>query len=584
MISEASSAFGAPGIVQRPGVLRFAAYSSEAIETSSSSAETSDNIRKFFILYHLEDDTVEVVEERVMNSGQTGGIFFSRAAIDGVEPKRLLVGGTLQIIGRDFHLVDADGFTRRFFEQELHVKQPEFTGYPASCPEEYRAEHATRMGKPNGQVAYGKSGGHEVFRKSEGTCARRGQMQKERQFYSTSGEVLVFVVVWKDESPGGEEHEYTLNFNLSTMLVELFSSPQQGYDRFVHLLANQRLPLNWDEARLDNNVEVKFAEPKDIYVGATLRVFNRTLHVVDCSEFTRQWYKQTLDYEMQPSKQTKLVTALAAEAAFTAGAAGGSPRSGACPPLRKQPLKKKQVIAAEEDCRAVNPFCSNEGPKKSSATKHIESERKSKFVDKVIRCRLRQVVTDAIRTRSPGIARALDSMPRTFVMTYFLADDELSIFEEHVVNSGVLGGAFLKRGKYDVIVEEEEEGKLPVQRAVQPCDIRLGSVLKFSANNCLEVAEVDDASLKTMAAHPEIFPFADENKILAKLKQAKESIVSSRDLKLDDDALIDTILKRSGLGDHERLTILKSERYKNQAALLQALEEDEDSDTPLPAL
>ena len=113
-------------------------------------------------------------------------------------------------------------------------------------PGEYHAEHATGLGKATSGVAYGKGGGVEVFRKSPEAGVRKEQMNKERQFFSHEGEVLKFVVVWDDPSPGGQQHEYKLCFYLSDSCAELCTSPQPGFDRFPHLLRRQPLPLNWD--------------------------------------------------------------------------------------------------------------------------------------------------------------------------------------------------------------------------------------------------------------------------------------------------------------------------------------------------
>lgn len=579
IVSEAASAY-TPKVAERPGVLRFSAYMTECVEWQASGelgqpADEGKQIRKFSVHFYLEDGTVEVIEERVLNSGVHGGTFFSRApppASVGASwqprppneqsrhtcacgPEGLLVGGELEFLGQTFRLVDADAFTRTYYQSVLGIKQPDSLGFPESCPVEYRAEHATRLGKPIRKVAYGKFGGAEVHRKSTEASAHHAQMAKERQFYSHNDEVLAFVVAWRDDSPGGELHEFTLNFYPSSMCVDLHAAPRQGFDCFIHLLANRLMPLNWEEAHKFGR-PVKYAQPADFIVGSELRVYNRVLKILDCSDFTRRWYERNLGILQPPSLATKRSADLAEEAQFEAGAAGGSPRSHSPRPRQlKKPLTPAEHLATDavaineaEKLAVNNPFCAKDKPRMSFTGKQLCLERKMRLIDKVVRCRLQQIISDDTRRNCPGIARALDALPRTFILTYFLADDELAIYEEHVNNSGIMGGAFLKKGKYTVCPSSTEDSDRDTKRPVVPSDLHLGAVLKFSANNSLEIIEIDQASLKTMAEFPDLFPFSDSAALLGKLTAANPN----QDAIQSD---LDQTLIAAGLNAHERLTL-----------------------------
>ncbi|KAJ8604071.1 hypothetical protein CTAYLR_001765 [Chrysophaeum taylorii] len=537
--SETQSAFASKDTVERAGVLRFAAYVTNSMDWYGE--RSPRQVRKFRVQYHLEDGSVEVVEDRVVNSGVSGGVFFRRAPSP-TTWESLRVGGTFEFLGQQFHLVDADGFTRQYYEENGGIEQPPGTGYPRTCPEEYRAEHATHLGKTTGKVSYGKYGGIEVFRTSPEAASRNAQMAKERQFFSSNDEVLKFVVVWRDDAPGGGPNEFTLHYHASTQIAELLASPRPGFGRFTHLASNRRLLLNW-EAVARTGAPPKYAQPEDFVVGRDIDVYNRTLTLVDCSEFTRAWYKATLGIDQPPrirrpeNNQQQDAHNNNNKAVGTGGAAAGAPSRSPRPAIA--PKKQSELVAIDEKAVAEaarlalsNPFCANEATKKSLVTKQHELSKKTRLGDKVVRCRLRQVVTAEARERCPGIARALDALPRTFVATYFLADDEAVVFEDRVTNSGILGGAFLKKGKYEVCVDDDHR-----PRRLQPQDFKLGAVLKFSANNCLKVVEIDAASLKTMAALPDIFPSAHPPTILAKLKDL-------------DDAQHDT-----DLDDHERLVL-----------------------------
>lgn len=535
--SEFSSAYE-PKRCERPGVLRFAAYIEETVDWQFScelgAPETpGQHVRKCVVLYHLEDGSVEVIEERAANSGVGGGQFFARAppATAGMRspcecgPQGLRVGGTLDFLGQIFHLVDADGFTREWYKRMLDIDQPEPTAYPPACPEEYRAEHATKLGRASGKVSYGKFGGKEVCRTSPEAARRHAQMAKERQFYGHNGEVLTFVANWRDPSPGGETHEYVLHFHLSNKGIEIVVPPQQGFDRFTHLLVTQRLPANW-RAMLDG-AEPKYVDVEDLVVGKSLDVYGRTIDLVDCTPFTRAFYKQQLGIE-QPRGQPHTCTRAHFQQNFAATVDDSTPRTpsalpgqlGATKPtrlLRKATTPQAAAAQAEEaDAQAAhlaleNPFCATEEPKKSLAVKQLDLAKKTRLKDAVVRCRLRQVVSDYARKNCPAVARDQETRPRTFVATYFLADDHVAIFEDHVNNSGVLGGAFLKKGRYKIIDGEST-------RFLLPTDFKLANIIKFSANNNLRVIDIDAASIKTMASLPDIFPFAAVPLLLEKCK------------------------------------------------------------------
>ncbi|KAK7248770.1 alpha-tubulin binding protein [Aureococcus anophagefferens] len=517
--SEATAAFAPSSLapMERPGVLRFAAYFTESTEWAFSGelGKPSDRgvqVRKCFVLFHLEDGTVEVLEERTSNSGVAGGRFFNRAppgaagmgwktqpapgvgAPSTAGPEGLEVGGELVFLGQTFYLVDADGFTRDWYARVFGKTQPPAVDYPVATPREYHAEHATGLGKAAGGVAYGKGGGFEVFRKSPEAGVRKQQMNKERQFFSHEGEVLKFVVTWDDPSPGGQQHEYKLCFYLSDSCAELCTSPQPGFDRFPHLLRRQPLPLNWDA--IQRGAPPRHAAAEDLKIGATINVYNRILKLVDCTQFTRNWYREALGVVQPPSQHT--------------------PKP---PPSRGGAAKKSPKKPVDDGAPSftASAFCDEEHGYATSTMhgysgKQCDWDRELKVQDKTIRCRLVPVRPDGTtKPRSHASANAIEEPRRTFILTYFLPDNTLSIFEEHVNNSGVIGGAFLKRGKYKV----PDEAGSGAMRYFSPTDFYLGAL-----QGSKRVIEVDGASLKTMAEMADEFPFSDPAKVVPKLAAA----------------------------------------------------------------
>jgi hypothetical protein len=82
----------------------------------------ADKSRWFILQYHLEDDTIQIREPPVRNSGHKGGIFLQRCKLethDGSEPLKpwdIYLGATVKILSHKFDVHDADHFTFKYME------------------------------------------------------------------------------------------------------------------------------------------------------------------------------------------------------------------------------------------------------------------------------------------------------------------------------------------------------------------------------------------------------------------------------------------------------------------------------------
>jgi hypothetical protein len=87
------------------------------------SEEPANLSRKFIIQFHLEDDTIQILEPPQRNSGHKGGTFLGRCMIephDGAKPPSptdLYLGATVTIFGYRFNVNDADEYTLRYMEE-----------------------------------------------------------------------------------------------------------------------------------------------------------------------------------------------------------------------------------------------------------------------------------------------------------------------------------------------------------------------------------------------------------------------------------------------------------------------------------
>jgi hypothetical protein len=98
---------------------------------------------------------------------------------------------------------------------------------------------------------------------------------------------------------------------------------------------------------------------------------------------------------------------------------------------------------------------------------------------------------------------------RSFLITFFLEDDSLQVYEDTSRNAGIWGGAFLKRGKYLNELPPDSD----TARPLIPTDIYLGGVIVVNGYQ-FRITEMDNMSLKFCENYPDEFPMSDTFRIL----------------------------------------------------------------------
>lgn len=86
-----------------------------------------DAQRKFIIQVHLEDDTFQIREPPIRNSGHKGGIFLSRCKLEShdgskpLQPGDIYLGGEVEILAHRFIVLNCDLFTFKFMEENSKI-------------------------------------------------------------------------------------------------------------------------------------------------------------------------------------------------------------------------------------------------------------------------------------------------------------------------------------------------------------------------------------------------------------------------------------------------------------------------------
>lgn len=142
------------------------------------------------------------------------------------------------------------------------------------------------------------------------------------------GMILTFDAVLDEPcEPCGELMTFKIYFFLEddTVAVRELPENRQGRDPGPMLLKRNKLPKNWCKQPLDypavflnmSDYEVEeYYAPKDLVIGETIFVYGRKFLLLDCDNFTRNYYNQVLRspqpnklmIEKPPQKEIKIVS------------------------------------------------------------------------------------------------------------------------------------------------------------------------------------------------------------------------------------------------------------------------------------
>jgi hypothetical protein len=524
-------------------VLRFFAHFFERKRPESGiefrrTNTTHEIARLMTILIYLDDETIEIHEEKVINSGVAAGQFLGRGKIKNADgkvytPVDFEIGKTYDIVGQKFTITDVDKFTREYFKKMLGVHLVHGLPRPSSVRADVGAQTATGLGgkvlnKPN----FSMNGV-----KSQDYSAKKEQTDKTHRFLNFDGKVLRFKCIETNGDEmgmtgsshnGGKNLTFALHYYLAENSVEVrnMKTRKLCLDDVNILLRKGKLPKNWRD--VPRGATPEYYLPEDLLCGGTVDCYGRRLMLLDCDEPTRDAYR-AMGIEQQPIDL-----------------------------IRPEEMQTIHTIP-----RLGDGFLTIGGDEATLTTvygqpKTIKNWKKVyRNQACLIRCRSDMVSEDKINTS------------RNFTITFYLEDDTLSVFEDVMRNSGMTGGSFLKRGNY--LNSLPEDCDMP--RPFQATDIYLGNVI--SVNGCeFSIKEMDEMSVDFCESFPEEFPLFDAHNVVGGLvykvsseKLNLRELLSAADPKgvghITAEAFM-RVLDDSGLAAHlndqEMMTIMRSFR------------------------
>jgi hypothetical protein len=236
------------------------------------------------------------------------------------------------------------------------------------------------------------------------------------------------------------------------------------------ILKRSKIQKNWREDT-SKKVEPTFYEPSDFVCSDILDIYGRYYLLVDCDEATRARYLDMGHDQRRIEVEIEKVVPI------------------------ERPLPK-----------AGDGFLNIGQPEQTLATVYGQQKK---------------ITADPNRDRNRGRlincrGKLISKLPtdrlREFSITFYMEDNHLSIFEESVRNSGVVGGTYLKKGRHTNYLPPE--GGEP--RYFNHRDIFLGNIISVNKVE-FQITEMDGSSLRFCEAYPDDFPMSDTFDILMRL-------------------------------------------------------------------
>ncbi|NWR56230.1 EFHC1 protein, partial [Bucorvus abyssinicus] len=431
-------------------ILKFDAYFQEDVPLST---EEHYRIRQVAIYYYLEDDSMSVIEPVVPNSGLPQGKLIRRHRVpkndcgDHYHWKDLNRSMDITMYGRTYRIVDCDRFTQVFLESQ---------GIELNPPEKMVFDPYTELRRmPT----------HRYITPSD--------FDQRKQFLTYDKQVLRFYAMWDDsDNMFGEKRPCIIHYYLADDTVEVREVYKQndGRDPFPVLMKRQRLPKTFvDEKKtfpscvleISDQEVLEWYTAKDFAVGKSTTLLGRTFFIYDCDEFTRNFYRDKFGItDFQPVEIKKKPPEEVPQA---------------IPPYNGFGILEDSL----QNCFSLFPK-----PPRKDVIKMLENDRK--------------VLRYQVALESPN----REDRKRRFILSYFLSDDMISIYEPPVRNSGIIGGKYLGKTRVAKPGSTTENAKY-----YEPSDFTIGSTIEVFGHRFV-ITDADEYVLNYMEKNAESFPVA----------------------------------------------------------------------------
>lgn len=458
-------------------------------------------IRKVKIYLFLEDSTIQVVEPRVDNSGLNQGILISRQRIRFSPPMEdnfydildFNIGKEVELYGKVFKIIDCDRFTRTFLNR-CGITVPDAIIAPVDpyMDNRYLDKSSLQPKKPN---------------RTTDTLGK---------FLANDRKVLHFKGYWDDQNTEfGYVHHLEIRYYLADDTIEIkeLQSETGGEPGFMFLkrgklpkvykelpspghnstytvlnvlgsaLTTRRYiidPLNCGKEKTD------FYTGKDLTIGAIINCFGRRIVLTDCDSFTRNYFGEKYGI----SEFTPLQI-----------------------PDNKK-VAKEIPIPKYRELPPWNGFGSYEDSAQNCIT--VEPKPPHKDFKKFLTYDRDGLDSHILRFQAKMRSNIPENCERSFIISFYLTDDTISVYEIARRNSGFSTATFFKRNSIVLPGQKVYTSKPP--KCYTPQHMFIGATILVNSFEFI-LTDADEYTMRFMELNPGQFPKANLKLIMEKVKE-----------------------------------------------------------------
>lgn len=494
-------------VVTEREVLRAYGYFQDTIRKEVGPLDATSEVdvqitHKVTLFYYVADHSMEVIEERVPNSGVLGGTLMSRkVCVDDITeepltPRSFLIGNSIHLLGRTIHIVDCDSRTKDFLFNQYDMESPlNPLPYPET-PSSFSALDATGLLTPRPREE----------ESSSQLSPHKKRMEYDMRFHKYEGVVLRFDCVL-DEREGFFPHiaakKYTLLFYMANQTVEVLVQPQRGLDVPNTLISRRILPKQWQdvkETQRDRVEESDIVTEKDLNIGEVVDVFGKPLLIVSCDPFTQRFFQEEFGIHLQPMESPVM------------GSEDQRFQARKNKPFTIPPTSSSQFLPTYDEVKEQE---------ERKAARETDLSHEHTWKDLIRKGTIDEMQKIVVEVKK--VQRNRLEPKQNLILTYYLSDFSFRLYAPPEKNSGVVGGSVMKRGRHQNIQPKEASAISSVEpRCYLPQDFLLGQTLTLPSHQQVQVSKVDGASLHFLESFPSLIPEVNPEQVINKFKQMAE--------------------------------------------------------------
>ncbi|CAH1368316.1 hypothetical protein MTP99_009686 [Tenebrio molitor] len=457
-------------------------------------------VRRVKIYFFLEDGTIQVTEPKVENSGIAQGTLICRHRIRFPPPMDdnfhemidLNIGKEVEFYGRVFKITNCDRFTRNFLNR-CGIAVPDSLNMPGDPYLELRIQET-------------------------GTGKKKGKKKEDAlgKFLANDRKVLRFYGYWDDqETVFGYLHRLEILYYLADDTIEIREVSSESCTKtttfiFLH---RDKIPKTYNglpnpganctstvlnvlgpglqggrfiKDPLSCGVEVtEYYCEKDLFIGSVINCYGRKLVLSDCDPYTREYYRSK--YGLNSLDAIAL------------------------------PEDRHAGVTVEQKERELPPW-NGYGSFEDSAQNCITVEPKPPHRDFKKFLNLDRIGLDShiLRFEAKMISKIPENCTRQFVISYYLADDTIAVFEHGVRNSGFDTKQFFARRAVALPGQEVFTSKPPITYTSQ--DMYVGATLIINSFK-FQLINSDEYAFRYMEINEHQYPKANIKVIMGKIRE-----------------------------------------------------------------